>query len=944
LSASLPTSPSQQLSTSTLSDYCVDFLFDGVLTQNLENTAISVPTFKPKRCKRFHFPVFLLANIRGGFASKLDEFQVLFNENNIDIAVLTETWLHSDITSDMLYIPGYTLFRLDRHDGRQGGGVAIYVKSTTDCSLLPDQSQHNFEVLWLVYRANYMPRELTHFLVGAIYHPPKANNYDLTDYLITTMDQVTRSHPNAGTVLLGDFNQLPDSLLKSYPLQQVVTSSTRGKSVLDKIFTSVSSWYQAPLILPAVSRSDHETILFQPAENPLRPSKSVTHTYRGITSHNRRALLFNDLQQHNWSHFYHLNCCQDMVDYFYSFILYLLDLYMPVIRSSVNNLDKPWVTPEFRHLIRQRQRAFMSSQKPLYCKLRNKVQRLAASLRKQYYSKKIEQLHSADSRSWWKKTKQFLHLKQTDTFVLLEQSNPVLNGSLAETINNFFVSVSAHLPPFDSSVIHGIQPDLPAQYIIDPIHVEYRLTQINIHKSPGPDGLPNWLLRDLAPLLSQPLAAIFNASLRQGYLPPIWKSAEVVPVPKIHPPISIHDDLRPISLLPTVAKVFESIVGNWFLSFIEPYLDSCQFGCRKSRSTTHALVAILHTWMSALDSHGSVRSIFVDFRKAFDLVDHNILFTKLLKYNIPNFLLIWFSSYLSNRQQRVRVKNSVSTFRKLNGAMPQGSWLGPLAFLVLIDDLCTGCPLHKYVDDTTLSELVQPKQPDTHMSTYLAHLLTWAAHNGMEINTSKTKEMLLGPLASINLPLLTISSQTIERVTSFKLLGVHLDSSLAWSTHINHIIKKATTRLYFLKQLKRAGLSSSHLLHFYITVIRPVLEYCAPLWHYALTKAQSESLEAVQKRAIRIVHIPTHGMPYSSMLFYANLSSLASRREDLSYKFFCHIADPASCLHSLLPPPRPSAVTSRLRSSQMFPKVHTRTKRYCSFIQYGLNHYQHKMK
>ena len=128
--------------------------------------------------------------------------------------------------------------------------------------------------------------------------------------------------------------------------------------------------------------------------------------------------------------------------------------------------------------------------------------------------------------------------------------------------------------------------------------------------------------------------------------------------------------------------------------------------------------------------------------------------------------------------------------------------------------------------------------------------------------------MLLGPLAIFNLPLLTISSQTIGRVTWFKLLGVHLDSSLAWSTRINHIIKKATTRLYF------------------ITVIRPVLEYCAPLWHYALNKAQSESLEAVQKRAIRIIHISTHGMPYSSMLFCANLSSLASRRKDLSCSFF----------------------------------------------------------
>jgi len=103
----------------------------------------------------------------------------------------------------------------------------------------------------------------------------------------------------------------------------------------------------------------------------------------------------------------------------------------------------------------------------------------------------------------------------------------------------------------------------------------------------------------------------------------------------------------------------------------------------------------------------------------------------------------------------------------------------------------------------------------------------------------------------------------------------HIDSSFSWSTHIDHVIKKATARLYFLKQLNRAGLSSSHLLHFYITVIRSVLEYCAPVWHYAITKAQSESLEPVQKCAVHIVHNLTRGMPYSSMLFYSNFSSLA---------------------------------------------------------------------
>jgi len=113
--------------------------------------------------------------------------------------------------------------------------------------------------------------------------------------------------------------------------------------------------------------------------------------------------------------------------------------------------------------------------------------------------------------------------------------------------------------------------------------------------------------------------------------------------------------------------------------------------------------------------------------------------------------------------------------------------------------------------------------------------------------------------------------QIVERVTTYKLLGVHIDSTLSWSTHTEHIIKKATARLYFLHQLKTAGLPNSHLLHFYITVIRPVLEYCVPVWHYALRKVQSESLEAVQKHAIHNTHNLTRGMPNSALLLHVNL-------------------------------------------------------------------------
>ena len=159
--------------------------------------------------------------------------------------------------------------------------------------------------------------------------------------------------------------------------------------------------------------------------------------------------------------------------------------------------------------------------------------------------------------------------------------------------------------------------------------MEQQLLNINVHKSSGPDGLPNWLLKEFAPNICEPLAAIFNASLHEGYFPPIWKSVEVVPMPKVNPPTSIHNELRPIAILPVLAKVFESIVGRELLVFLEPNLDDSQFGSRKGRSTSHAVITLLHSWMASLDSGGSVRTVFVDFRKAFDLVNHNVLFNKL---------------------------------------------------------------------------------------------------------------------------------------------------------------------------------------------------------------------------------------------------------------------------------------------------------------------------
>ena len=155
--------------------------------------------------------------------------------------------------------------------------------------------------------------------------------------------------------------------------------------------------------------------------------------------------------------------------------------------------------------------------------------------------------------------------------------------------------------------------------------------------------------------------------------------------------------------------------------------------------------------------------------------------------------------------------------------MPQGSWLVPLTFLVLINDLIIECHVHKFIDDTTLTETLLNRPYTSIMQTYVEQLEAWTANNHMIINTNKTKEMLLGPLSKSSPDELLIGQVKVERVAGFKLLDIHITSDLKWNTHIDKICAKASTRLYFLKQLKRAGLAADQLCHFYLSAIRSTL-------------------------------------------------------------------------------------------------------------------------
>jgi len=183
----------------------------------------------------------------------------------------------------------------------------------------------------------------------------------------------------------------------------------------------------------------------------------------------------------------------------------------------------------------------------------------------------------------------------------------------------------------------------------------------------------------------------------------------VLPVSKTHPSKSIESDLRPISLTrSTLVKFLESIVGSWMLERIGNKLDVYQYGALKGRSTTHALVDMLHHWSKAMDEGQSVRAVFIDFTKAFDHVDHNVMINKLLAFGMPNAIIRWMCSFLTRRRQRVKIGEVVSEWLEMVTGMPQGSFLGPLTFIILIDDLRANCLTHKFIDDTTLAEIIIP--------------------------------------------------------------------------------------------------------------------------------------------------------------------------------------------------------------------------------------------
>ena len=321
--------------------------------------------------------------------------------------------------------------------------------------------------------------------------------------------------------------------------------------------------------------------------------------------------------------------------------------------------------------------------------------------------------------------------------------------------------------------------------------------------------------------------------------------ANIIPLPKSNPPASIHRDIRPISLTPIAAKVFESIVMECVDDTIVSNVDPKQFCGLAGTSTTDALVEMTHKWYEATETRNTyVRIVLLDFSNAFDLINHNILLDTLQVFGISAHILRWMAAYLLDRMQRVKIRNNYSHTGHPNGGVPQGIICGPKCFMMYINDLSTPVPLYEYVDDSTLFEMCEFNSISL-MQEYVNIAAEWTNNNDMKMNSEKSKEMIIrcahGSIGN-EVPNILIEGKVVERVDHVKIMGITLSNELTWKRHVDNIVKKAGKRIYTLYQLKRASVNQADLVTIYISVVRPVVEYACPVWSTNLPVYLSDNI------------------------------------------------------------------------------------------------------
>ena len=699
------------------------------------------------------------------------------------------------------------------------------------------------------------------------------------------------------------------SILSEAGLKQMQREPTRGQNLLDLFCCNKPSLVKSITSIPGIS--DHNivladcklkpSIIIKPQRKIYQWSKADWHSLR------EQTVVFAE-------DFLASATTRSVNENYIKFRTYLEEVMENKIPSKLSSkrFKLPWFNRELKRLCRKKARKYKKAKRSgredhweQYKEFQKVVQAKLTEGRWDYINRFLQiGLETGNKKPFWK----YLRVqKQEDFGISALKSNGKMftdRKSISEILNTQFKSVftkktSSKIPELPGVTFPSIK-DLK----ITEFGVFKLLDKIDVSKASGPDCIPGRILQNLARELAPVLHFIFEQSLNTGDLPAEWTLANVAPIFKKGSKLQAVN-YRPVSLTCISCKLFEHIVCKHILGHLEDHeiLTDLQHGFRSGRSCETQLITTFHDIASAYNKKGSQIDIAVlDFSKAFDTVPHDGLLSKLKHYGIDDKIWLWISNFLKQRKQRVVVDGIQSDLVTVDSGVPQGTVLGPILFLLHINDLPSviSSKVRLFADDCLVYREIKNRQDQIALQKDLNLLENWGSKWGMRFNAAKCNIMRMSRKQTPISTQYELSGQVLEEVKDAKYLGVTVSDDLEWTKHINAITTKANSKLSFLRRNLK-GCPEKLRETAYFALVRSFLEYSATVWH-PHQKYNSDKLEMVQRRAARFVK-GRYGMYESvtQMLEELTWVPLSKRRENarliLFYKIINNLAMvPHSCL------------------------------------------------
>ena len=724
------------------------------------------------------------------------------------------------------------------------------------------------ELLWAHVQ---VPRS-SQLFIGSFYRPPDENDPGYLDQLQSCLSKIpTGAHTwIGGDFNLGDIDWTTDSV-KQYAnkpglchqllriskdnfLDQLVLEPTRitedTANILDLFFSNNQSLVNRVDIIPGIS--DHEVVY---VESSLRPSRAATPP-RKVFCYNKGDFdtLKAELRivRKEFESMEPTSTTQALWDKFQATVTDLMNKHIPTKTLNGKKIKKPWINRKVKSQMRRRDKLFRRMRKT----------KNDSDIRKYKECKKA--LQKSERQDYW-------------TYI-----NDIKDK--ADILNRQYQSVFTHedpnipVPDPDGDPYPDMQ-----QITVTDEGVRKLLQKSNPRKASGPDMVPARFLKECSEELSPILTIIFNKSLQTGTVPDEWKKANVSAVFKKgqrYDPANY----RPVSLTCLCCKILEHVIVSNVLKHLDHHkiLSDCQHGFRARRSCETQLVTLCHDLTSSLDKGTQTDMLVLDFSKAFDRVPHQRLLRKLQHFGVRGSLHSWIASFLSDRTQSVVVEGSSSDSVPVVSGVPQGSVLGPMLFLLFINDLPDKIASNTrlFADDCIVYRQIKNTSDCKALQEDLNMLAEWETKWGMAFHPQKCSVLSVTRSRNPFKFNYGLKGHILELQDCTKYLGVDIQSSLSWKNHIDRISKKANSMLGFLRHNLRSCKEDSKA-NAYFTMVRSNLEYCSSVWN-PHQKDQVHKVEMVQRRAARFAtNRYRNTSSVSSMLDHLQWESLESRRSKI---------------------------------------------------------------